>query len=155
MQFGTSLGFSLHLQGGIAETIPWFFQIFSAMSKDISLIFWLWHNTTGCSIQFLPISNCHIFKTFHISTYVVKTKIGLTSGSFIWQIFYFHENKKKMKVSPKVLIFCLSVLSLEPGTFSTSAQSLSTRPRKQVGKLRHIFTIYISDIKIIKIFNFC
>ena len=33
------------LQGGIAETIPWFFQIFSVMSIDISLIFWLWHNT--------------------------------------------------------------------------------------------------------------
>ena len=110
---------------------------------------------TGCSIYFLPISNGYISEPFHISTYVVKTKIGLRSGSFIWQIFNFQKNKKKVKVSTKVLIFQLSVLGLEPGTFSISDQSLSMRPREQVGKLCHILTIYFSNTKILQNCNFC
>ena len=65
----------------------------------------LYPHHTGCSIYFLPISNGYISEPFHISTYVVKTKIGLRSGSFIWQIFNFQKNKKKVKVSTKVLIF--------------------------------------------------
>ena len=40
-------------------------------------------NDTGCSIYFLPISNGHSSIPFHISTYVVKTKIGLRSDSFV------------------------------------------------------------------------
>ena len=47
------------------------------------------HIHTGCSIYFLPISNGHISIPFHISTYVVKTKIGLRSGSFVWQKLQF------------------------------------------------------------------
>ena len=44
--------FFTFVQGGIAEMIPWFFQIFSAMRKDISLIFWLWHNTKCRTLGF-------------------------------------------------------------------------------------------------------
>ena len=45
--------------------------------------------STGCSIYFVPISNGHSSIPFHISTYVVKTKIGLRSGSFVWQKLQF------------------------------------------------------------------
>ena len=78
MQFGTSLGFSLHLQGGIAETIPWFFQIFSAMRKDIILIFWLWHNIMCKTLGFYG---------FHYTdTQSVSVAISILEGLLRYQV---------------------------------------------------------------------
>ena len=41
-----------YVQGGIAETIPWFFQDFSVMSKVKFLIFWAWHCTICRTLGF-------------------------------------------------------------------------------------------------------
>ena len=68
----------LILQGGIAETIPWFFQIFSAMSKDVSLIFWLWHNTICRTLGFYG---------FHYTdTQSVSVAISILEGLLRYQV---------------------------------------------------------------------
>ena len=64
--------------------------------------------------------NSSASETMHFWPCVVKTKIGLRTGSFIWRIFILPKSWKKYKVSVKERNSYLPQVSLEPGTFSTA-----------------------------------
>ena len=77
-----------HIQGGIAETIPWFFQIFSAMNKDISLIFWLWHNTMCRTLGF--------YGFHYTNSQLVSVAISILGGLLGYEVVTIDSLQKSM-----------------------------------------------------------